>query len=87
MKKKIEAIRGTIHCDSLEVRLPAVAVRQAGWTRMEAATKAVRELGLEVEGHQRMQVIPVADGNVLVRFYDYDAAGRHTGQRSRLATI
>ena len=85
MAQKVEAIRGKILCTEIEVKLSAVQVRQPGWTRMESALRAMERIGLIVEECQRIQVFPVSDGDVLVRFYDFGAAGRNTGQRGRLA--
>ncbi len=85
--KKAEAIRGKILCTEIEVRLSAAEVRQPGWTRMESAIRAMERIGLEVEECQRIQVFPVKDGEVLVRFFDFGPAGSNTRQRRRVATF
>ncbi len=85
MVHKNEAIRGKILCDRIEIRLPAAKVRAAGWTRMESALQAVRDIGLEIEEPQRIQLMPVQDGTILVRWFDFGAAGRNSRQFGRLA--
>ena len=85
MAHKAEAIRGKILCTEIEVRLSAVEVRQPGWTRMESSLRALENVGLELKECQRIQVLPVSDSEVLVRFFDFGASGRNTGQRGRLA--
>lgn len=86
MAHKIEAIRGKILCTRIEIRLPAGKVRAAGWTRMESALQAVRDIGLDIEEAQRIQLMPVQDGTILVRWFDFGSAGRNSGQYGRLAT-
>ena len=57
---------------------------------MEACRQAVVELGLEIEGAQRMQVIPIKDSDeVQVEFFDYGEAEdrRPTRERRRLAAF
>ena len=85
--KHVEAIRGKILCTEIEVRLPVAEIRQPGWTRMESAIRAMERIGLEVEECQRIQVFPVKDGDVLVRFFDFGPAGSHTRKRGRLASF
>ncbi len=53
---------------------------------MDSALQAVRDAGLEIEEAQRIQVMPAQGGTVLVRWFDFGAAGRNTRQYGRLAS-
>jgi len=53
---------------------------------MESALQAVRDIGLDIEEAQRIQLMPVQDGTILVRWFDFGSAGRNSGQYGRLAT-
>jgi hypothetical protein len=53
---------------------------------MESALQAVRDIGLEIEEPQRIQLMPVQDGTILVRWFDFGAAGRDSRQFGRLAS-
>lgn len=85
MAHKIEAIRGKIRCTEVEIRLPAKAMRMPGWIRMEPTEAALAEVGLAIEGADRIQTFPEENGMVLVRFFDFGDSGRNTGQYRRMA--
>lgn len=68
----LEVIRGKILTKCLRIRVPAEQARQPGWTRLEAVGKILEEIGLEVEGANRVMVVPVAaTGDCIVTWHEF----------------
>jgi hypothetical protein len=69
-----EIIGGDIRCELVELKVKAEQIRRPGLTRMEALAPLLAEAGIELGGACRVMIIPVNDGNVIVRWFDYGEA-------------
>lgn len=56
---------------TLEIEVPSDKARQPGWTRMEAAGKVLAEIGIAVEGANRVEVRPVSEEFSLMIWHHY----------------
>ena len=71
----MELIRGMIVTSvnaTVEILVPSHKARQPGRTRLEAAGKVLAEIGLEVEGANRVQIKPVEGDRSLMVWYQFD---------------
>ena len=83
----MEVIRGMIVTRmnaTLEIQVPNHMARLPGWTRMEAAGKVLADIGLAVEGANRVEVRPVTEEQSLIIWHQYSEA---TDRISRLFGI
>ncbi len=70
----MDVIRGMIVTSvnaTVEILVPNHKARQPGWTRMEAAGKVLEEIGLEVEGANRIEIKPRSNGNSLMIWHQF----------------
>lgn len=70
----MEVIRGMIVTSvnaTVEILVPSHKARLPGWTRLEAAGKVLEEIGLEVEGANRIEIKPVSEGNSLMIWHQF----------------
>lgn len=70
----MELIRGKIVTSinaTVEILVPSHKARQPGWTRLEAAGKVLAEIGLEVEGANRVEIRPAGDGHSLMIWHEF----------------
>lgn len=56
---------------TVEILVPSYKARQPGWTRMEAAGKVLEEIGLEVEGANRIEIKPVSEDDSLMIWHQF----------------
>ena len=83
----MEVIRGMIVTRmnaTLEIQVPNHMARLPGWTRMESAGKVLEDIGLAVEGANRVEVRPVTEEQSLIIWHQYSEA---TDRISRLFGI
>lgn len=83
----MDVIRGMIVISAnatIEILVPSHKARQPGWTRMEAAGKVLEEIGLEVNGANRVEIKSVSEENSLMVWHQYSEA---TDRVSRLFGI
>jgi hypothetical protein len=70
----LEVIRGMIVTSvgaTVEIQVPNCMARLPGWTRMEAAGKVLEDIGLLVEGANRVEVRPVTEEQSLMIWYEF----------------
>ncbi len=70
----MEVIRGMIVTSigaTVEIQVPNHMARLPGWTRMEAAGKVLEDIGLAIEGANRVEVRPVSEENSLMIWYEF----------------
>ena len=80
----MEVIRGMIVTSvnaTVEILVPNHKARQPGWTRMEASGKVLEEIGLEVEGANRIEIKPRRNGNCLMIWHHY------SGENERVSKV
>lgn len=65
-KKIVTSVTNTV-----EIRVPCHMARLPGWTRMESAGKVLAEVGLEVEGANRVEIKPAGEGHSLMIWHQY----------------
>jgi len=79
----LELIRGMIVTSvnaTVEILVPSHKARQPGWTRMEAAGKVLEEIGLEVNGANRVEIKPVSEGNSLMIWHQFPGVDDRVSQ-------
>ena len=70
----MDVIRGIIVTSvnaTVEILVPSHKARLSGWTRMEAAGKVLEEIGLEVEGANRIEIKPVSEEDSLMIWHQF----------------
>ena len=83
----MEVIRGSIVTQvnaTVEIRVPSHTARLPGWTRLESAGKVLVEIGLEVEGANRVEIRPAGDGHSLMVWHQYPGEDNRVSQVFRL---
>lgn len=80
----MDVIRGIIVTGinaTVEIQVPNHMARLPGWTRMEAAGKVLEDIGLVVEGANRVEVRPVSEEDSLMIWHEFP------GDYSRVSKI
>ena len=70
----MEVIRGMIVTSAnatVEILVPSHKARLPGWTRLEAAGKVLEEIGLEVEGANRIEIKLVSKDDSLMIWHQF----------------
>ncbi len=70
----MDVIRGMIVTSvnsTVEILVPSYKARLSGWTRMEAAGKVLEEIGLVIEGANRIEIKPVSQENSLMIWHQF----------------
>ena len=83
----MEVIRGSIVTKvnaTVEIRVPSYKARLPGWTKLEAAGKVLAEIGLEVEGANRVEIRPAGDGHSLMVWHQYPGEDSRASRVFRL---
>ena len=79
----MEVIRGMIVTSAnatIEILVPSHKARLPGWTRLEAAGKVLEEIGLEIEGANRIEIKPRSNGNSLMIWYQFPGDDNRVSQ-------
>lgn len=79
----MDVIRGMIVTSvnaTVEIRVPAHVARQPGWTRLEAAGKVLADIGLEVEGANRVEIKPAGEGHSLMVWHEFPGENNRASQ-------
>lgn len=70
----MDLIRGMIVTSvnaTIEIRVPNHMTRLPGWTRMESASKVLEDIGLEIEGANRIEIKPVSEEYSLMIWHEF----------------
>jgi len=67
---------------TVEILVPSYKARQPGWTRMEAAGKVLEEIGLEIEGANRIEI-----KNVITEDYSLMIWHQFPGEDNRASQV
>ena len=79
----MDIIRGIIVTSvnaTVEIRVPNHMARLPGWTRMESAGKVLADIGLEVEGANRVEIKPVDEGHSLMIWHQFPGDNNRVSQ-------
>ena len=79
----MDVIRGKIVMSvgsTLEIKVPSHKARLPGWTRMEAAGKVLAEIGLEVEGANRIEIKPISEEYSLMIWHEFPGDDNRVSQ-------
>ncbi len=79
----MELIRGMIVTSvnaTVEILVPSHKARQPGWTRMEAAGKVLEEIGLEVNGANRVEIKIVSEKDSLMIWHQFPGDDNRVSQ-------
>lgn len=79
----MDIVRGMIVTSinaTVEIRVPSHKARLPGWTRMESAGKVLAEIGLEVEGANRVEIKPAGAGCSLMIWHEYPGDDNRVSQ-------
>lgn len=70
----MDVIRGMIVTSvnaTVEIRVPNHMARLPGWTRLEAASKVLEAIGLEVKGANRVEIRPISKEDSLMIWHQF----------------
>lgn len=79
----MEVIRGMIVISvnaTVEILVPSHKARLPGWTRLEAAGKVLEEIGLEIEGANRIEIKPVSESHSLMIWHQFPGDDNRVSQ-------
>lgn len=79
----MDVIRGMIVTSvnaTVEILVPSHKARQPGWTRMEAAGKVLEEIGLEVNGANRVEIKHVSEKDSLMIWHQFPGDDNRVSQ-------
>lgn len=79
----MEVIRGMIVTSigaTVEIQVPNCMARLPGWTRMEAAGKVLEDIGLLLEGANRVEVRPVTEEQSLMIWHEFPGGNDRVSQ-------
>lgn len=85
----MDVIRGMIVTSvnaTVEIRVPSHLARLPGWTRLDAASKVLAAIGLEIEGANRVEIKPAGEGHSLMIWYEFAGEDNRASQVFRQMT-
>lgn len=82
----MDIIRGMIVTSvnaTVEILVPSHMARLPGWTRLDAAGKVLADIGLEIEGANRIEIKPAGDGHSLMIWHEFPGEDNRASQAFR----
>ena len=79
----MDIIRGMIVTSvnaTVEILVPSHMARLSGWTRLDAAGKVLADIGLEIEGANRIEIKPAGDGHSLMIWHEFPGEDNRASQ-------